>query len=67
MNPKRLVSMIILIVVLVAFIGWGQCVYKLTKCDFKAPYKAEVFYGFGTFSGMGCIIGYMNIGELNHE
>lgn len=45
--------------------GYGRCVYKLVTCDFsnKTSWKPEVIYGIGTFSGLGCIIGYMDLGE----
>lgn len=28
-------------------IAWGVNFYKLTKCDFAAPYKGEVIHGIG--------------------
>lgn len=43
--------------------GYVQCVYKLCKCDFEPSYKAKVIYGIGTFSGLGCIIGWFDIGK----
>ena len=43
--------------------GWVKCVIKLVKTDFQAPYKAEVIYGIGTFTGAGAIIGWIDIKE----
>ena len=49
------------IIMLLIIIGWIMCLVKFLNCDFKTPYKAEVIYGIGTFSGLGGIIGYLNI------
>ena len=46
---------------LLGIIGWVLSIVKLTRTDFKAPYKAEVVYGIGVFTGAGAIIGYINI------
>ena len=44
--------------------GWGLNIYKLTDCDFEAPYKAEIIRGIGIpFVPAGMIIGYMDIDE----
>jgi hypothetical protein len=43
--------------------GYVRCVYKFCKCDFEPSYKAESIYGIGTFTGLGAIIGYFNIGK----
>lgn len=44
-------------------IGWVKCLIKLTECDFEPSYKAEVIYTVGTFSGLGAIIGYLDLGK----
>ena len=51
--------------VVVPLVGYGMCVYKFVKCDFsdKTSYKAEALYGVGVFTGLGCIIGYIDLGE----
>jgi len=42
--------------------GYFSNIYKLTKCNFKAPYKAEVLRGVGIFvAPMGVIAGYCEI------
>ena len=45
----------------VALIGYVKCWVKFVKCDFKEPVKAEVIYGIGCFTGLGVIIGWINI------
>lgn len=48
-------------IILLGIIGWVRCVVKLVKQDFDTPYKAELIYGIGTFTGAGAIIGWINI------
>ena len=57
-------ALIQLLIVIVLGIGWIKCVIKLTDCDFsdKTSYKAEILYGIGTFTGLGGVIGYMDLG-----
>jgi len=44
-------------------VGWIMSVVKFVKCDFQAPYKAEVIYGVGAFTGLGAVVGYINVGK----
>jgi hypothetical protein len=50
-----------LIFIVLFTIGYVRCVVKFINCDFKEPYKAEIIYGVGTASGLGAIIGWINI------
>ena len=43
------------------FIGYVKCVIKLVKCDFEPSYKAEIIYGAGCFTGLGGIIGWIDV------
>lgn len=45
--------------------GIGMNIYKLTQCDFKAPYKAEIIRGLGAFPivPMGIVAGYLHIDD----
>lgn len=52
-----------IIVAILALAGWVQCLVKFVNCDFKEPYKAEIIYGIGTFTGAGAIIGWINIDD----
>lgn len=47
--------------VIFVFTGWGINIYKLTKCDFQAPYKAEIIRGVGLIPPVGGIIGWLKI------
>ena len=49
---------------LIIIFGWIRNIYKLTQCDFDAPYKTEVLRSVGiVVFPLGFIIGYMDIGE----
>ena len=45
-------------------VGWFINVYKLCKCDFESPYRAEVIRGVGTIVfPLGCVAGWLDIGD----
>ena len=50
----------LLIIIFVAS-GWFINLVKLSKLDFKAPYKAETLRGIGLIPPMGAVIGWMHI------
>jgi hypothetical protein len=54
-------NFIIIVLILLASIGWLKCVYKATKCNWEPVGKAEVVYSIGVASGFGAIIGWMDI------
>jgi hypothetical protein len=45
--------------------GIGLNIYKLTQCDFEAPYKAEIIRGIGVFPvvPIGIVAGYLHIDD----
>lgn len=45
--------------------GIGLNIYKLTQCDFQAPYKAEIIRGIGAFPfvPLGIVAGYLHIND----
>ena len=49
------------VLVIAYFLGWCRCIYKLTQCNFNAPYKAEVFYTVGVVTSLGGVIGWFDI------
>ena len=60
----------VLIVVIILFFGVGGVtgyvsnIFKLVRCDFASPYKAEVIHGVGVFlPPVGAVAGYINIGK----
>lgn len=57
----KIFTIITALIAALALTGWIMCVAKLVQTDFKAPYKAEIIYGIGTFTGAGAVLGYINI------
>lgn len=56
-------SIIVILIWIAAIVGEILCVVKFFSCDFKESYKAEFVYGFGSVTGLGCVIGYMDVGK----
>jgi hypothetical protein len=54
-------NIIIGIVILFLLVGWIRCTYKFFTCNFEPVGRAEIIYGVGTVTGLGCIIGYIDI------
>ena len=50
-----------LIIIVLALIGEIKCVYKAINCNWEPIGKAEIIYTVGAFTGLGVIIGYMDI------
>jgi hypothetical protein len=49
------------IIVSLLIIGELRCIYKMVTCNWEPIGKAEILYTVGTFTGLGCIIGWINI------
>lgn len=64
---KLSIAMLFINIALLLVLAFGYCrgVYKFVKCDFsnETSWKPEIIYGLGTFSGLGCIIGWFDLGE----
>ncbi len=43
--------------------GWVKNIIKLSDCDFKFPYKAEVVYTAGLIPPVGAVTGWLNLGK----
>ena len=42
-------------------VGEVKCIIKMVNCNWEPIGKAEVIYTASTFTGLGCIIGYIDI------
>ncbi len=51
-------SILLLILVVV---GEIKCIVKAVNCNWEPIGKAEIIYTAGAFTGLGAIIGYINI------
>ena len=57
---KKLILIPIIIGIL-AIVGEIMCIYKAVKCNWEPVGKAEVVYTAGALTGLGAIIGYIDI------
>jgi hypothetical protein len=62
MNLKKII-IIQLVVFLWFAASWGVNLYKLTKCDFGAPYKAEIVHAVGLFPPAGLVTCWFSFDE----
>ena len=44
-----------------ALVGEVKCIIKMAKCNWEPIGKAEIMYTVGTFTGLGTVIGYLDI------
>jgi len=52
------------IVIIIGTVGWVKNIIGIFKCDFKAPYKAEVIRIAGVpVAPLGAICGFLDLGE----
>jgi len=52
-----------LLIYAVIGVGWVKDIVKLSHCDFKPPYKAEVVYTVGIIPPVGMVTGWLDIGN----
>ena len=57
----RAVIFTICLLVAAAILGEIRCIYKMCACNWDPIDKAEVMYTVGTFTGLGAVIGYIDI------
>ena len=57
----KLIMLVPIVLWAAILFGYGRCVYKLACCNWEPIGKAEAFYGVGTFTGAGFVMGYFNI------
>jgi len=52
---------ILAIVGIVGIVGEVRCIYKAVTCNWEPIGKAEVVYTVSACTGIGCIVGWINI------
>jgi hypothetical protein len=50
-----------IIIFTLALVGEVMCIYKAVTCNWEPVGKAEVIYTAGALTGLGAIIGYIDI------
>jgi hypothetical protein len=62
MKKFGIIAVLTWIVVSIALlVGEVKCIVKMINCNWEPIGKAEVIYTAATFTGVGCIVGYMDI------
>lgn len=59
----RTILLIQLCLIILVGTGWVKNLIKLSDCDFKAPYKAEIIHGVGILPPVGMVTGWLNLGK----
>jgi hypothetical protein len=54
-------AIITIALVLLPIIGEVLCIYKAVKCNWEPVGKAEMLYTVSAITGLGCIVGYIDI------
>jgi hypothetical protein len=58
----------LLIICVIGFFGWAANIWKLTKCDFESPWKAEGIRAIGVVvPPIGAFVGLMDIEDGSVE
>ena len=58
-----LVELMVVFVIIFMLFGVVKNIIKLTRCDFKNPYKAEVIHTAGLIPPIGMVTGWLNVGN----
>lgn len=69
MNNKgfTLVEMLCVIIILFSILGEIMCIAKCINSDWEPSYKREIIYGASALTGVGAIVGYINIPDVKKE
>jgi len=49
----------------ILLVGEIKCIAKAIKCDWEAPYRAEIIYTASALTGLGAVVGYLNIDDTS--
>jgi hypothetical protein len=52
---------IYLVIIVLLFIGEVKCIIKAVNCNWEPVGKAEVVYTGAAITGLGCIVGWIEI------
>lgn len=54
-------AIVTIALILLPIIGEVLCIYKAVKCNWEPVGKAEMVYTVSAITGLGCIVGYIDI------
>jgi hypothetical protein len=55
------VALIGVVMVVFSLVGEIKCIIKAVKCNWEPIGKAEIIYTGASVTGLGCIVGYIDI------
>lgn len=61
MNSLKIAATIWAIITIIGLVGEIRCIYKAINCNWDPVDKAEVIYTGASVTGLGCIVGYIDI------
>ena len=50
-----------LLIIVLIVIGEIKCIYKAINCNWEPIGKAEIIYTAASMTGLGCVVGWINI------
>jgi hypothetical protein len=48
-------------IVILAVVGEVKCIIKAVECNWEPIGKAEIIYTGASLTGLGCVVGYLDI------
>jgi len=60
-GTARVMIGIYLVIIVLLFIGEVKCIIKAVNCNWEPVGKAEVVYTGAALTGLGCIVGWIDI------
>lgn len=61
MRTVIIIAVLYLAIPIAAIVGEIKCIVKACKCNWEPIGKAEIIYTAAACSGLGAIVGYINI------
>lgn len=61
MRTGIVVLLVYIAIIATLIAGEVKCIIKAVECNWEPIGKAEVIYTVAAFTGVGCIVGYMDI------
>lgn len=57
------IELFLVVIVLLAAVGYIKNIFKLANCDFEPSYKAEVIHTIGLIPIVGAVTGWIDVGK----
>lgn len=61
MRTSIIATIFYLALTVALLVGEIKCIIKMIDCNWEPIGKAEIIYTGATFTGLGCIVGYIDI------